>query len=161
MKLPDVTVIWCWIPRWVKISAVTAFIAFSAYLALFNYVELNHVGIARNIITGKVYLQQPGMYITAPWVMVSRIDTRPTRVCITTSGRGYNCKLVQFNPAHYQEFVAVEGFRYYWWANRISFNWGYDEEYRGMKDLLRGHAYGTKKYPFIIILEEYPDPSEG
>jgi hypothetical protein len=79
------------------------------------------------------------------------------RVCITSASRGFNCKLVQFVPSDYREFVAVQGFSYYWWANRISFNSGYSEEYRGMRDLMRGYTYSVKQYPFIKILEDYPE----
>ncbi len=128
---------------------------FLFYLFCYNHNEAYEVGLARNEITGKVTLQPGGMYITPPWVRVARIDTRPMRVCITSAGLGFNCKLIQFEPSAYQEFVSVEGFRYYWWANRISFNLGYPEEYRGMKDLLRGYAYSVKQYPFVKILRDY------
>jgi len=64
-------------------------------------------------------------------------------------------KLVQFEPKYFKEFVAVQGFHYYWLSNRISFNLGYSDEYRGMKDLLRGYAYGVKKYQFVSVLRDY------
>lgn len=127
----------------------------SIYFPFVNYLEPYEEGIAWNFVTGELRLQHKGWNFTHPWVLVARVDARPTRVCVTTAGRGFNCKLVQFEPSAYKEFVATEGFRYYWWANRISFNWGYDEEYRGMKDILRGHAYGVKRYSFIITLRDY------
>jgi hypothetical protein len=132
--------------------------AFLPYLGFFNHVDPYEVGISWNRVTGELWLQGSGIHFTPPWVAVSRVDTRPMRVCVTTSGRGYNCKLIQFVPEAYKEFVAVEGHRYYWWANRFSFNSGYDDEYRGIKDLLRGHAYGTTRYSFMKILEEYREP---
>ena len=49
--------------------------------------------------------------------------------------------LVSFDPNGWREFVNNEGFYYYWWSNRISFNMGYDDEYRGMKDLIRGYSF--------------------
>ena len=126
------------------------------YLAFVNYTEAYEVGMARNFVTGELVLQDHGgFHITAPWVQVSRIDTRPVRVCITSDTRAFNCKLVQFEPSAYKEFVAVQGFQYYWLANRISFNFGYAEEYRGMKDILRGYAFGVQKYPFVTILRDY------
>lgn len=131
---------------------VTCFIF---YLACLNYVEPTEVGISWNYMTGDLQLQRPGWHLTPPWVAVARIDTRPTRVCITSASRGFNCRLVQFEPSAYREFVAAQGFHYYWWANRISFNSGYNDEYRGMKDLLRGYAYSVKPYPFIKTLGEY------
>jgi hypothetical protein len=74
---------------------------------------------------------------------------------VPSAGRGWSAKLVQFEPKAYQEFVATEGFRYYWWANRFSVNFGYRDEYRGIKDIFRGYAYSDKKYPFLTVLEEY------
>ena len=127
-----------------------------AYLSLLNYTEPTQIGIARNPITGKMWAQKGGgWHATWPWVFVAKIDTRPVRVEVTSTGRGYNAKLVQFNAEHWQEFVAIEGFHYYWWANRFSLNLGYWEEHRGMKDILRGYAYSNKPYPFVSILKEY------
>lgn len=125
------------------------------YLAFFHYSEPTQVGIARNWITGELRLDTPGWNTTPPWVSVAKIDKRPIRVCVTTAGRGFNCKLVQFEPSAYKELVTVEGFYYYWWYNRFSFNWGYDEEYRGVKDILRGYAYSVKQYPFVLTLRDY------
>jgi len=127
-----------------------------SYLVFVNHLEAYQIGIARNFVTGEVKLQDRGGYhFTAPWVQVARIDTRPFRVCITSATGAFNCKLVQFEPSAYKEFVAVQGFQYYWWANRISFNFGYTEEYRGVKDILRGYTYGVKKYQFVTVLRDY------
>ncbi len=126
-------------------------IAWLAWLSIFNYTSYNEIGIAWNRFTGTLWCQNQGFHITWPWVSVARIDTRPIRVCVTSSGKGFSCKLVRFVPSAYREFVSIEGHYYYWWANRISFNFGYREEYRGMKDILRGYAYGSKMYGFIII----------
>ncbi len=93
--------------------------------------------------------------LTPPWVFVPKIDLRPQRVAITTAGHGFSAMLVQFNPEEWRSFVETEGFRYWWWANRASFNLGYDEEYRGTRDILRGYAYSVKRFPFITILEKY------
>ncbi len=129
------------------------------YLALVNYLDQYEVGIARNVYSGELTLQdRPGFQVTAPWVRVSAIDTRPMRVCITSSTRAYNCKLVQFVPSEFKTFVITQGFEYYWFVNRFSFNSGYTEEYRGMKDLMRGYAFSAKPYPFVKILEEYASP---
>ncbi len=129
----------------------------SIYFPFVNYLEPFEEGIAWNFVKGELYLQKKGWNFTPPWVLVARVDARPMRVCVTTAGRGFNCKLVRFEALAYREFVAVEGFHYYWWANRISFNFGYNEEYRGMKDLLRGHAYGVKKYPFVTVIRDYEE----
>lgn len=132
-------------------------IIFACYLAFFHYTEPTQVGIMRNLVTGELKLDTPGWNVTSPWVSVAKLDTRPTRVCVTTAGRGFNCKLIRFEPGAFKEFVATEGFYYYWWANRLSFNFGYDDEYRGARDLLRGYAYSVKRYPFVTVLRDYQE----
>lgn len=132
------------------------------YLPFVHHTDPHQVAIARNLFTGRLELDSvAGFNLTAPWVKVVRIDTRPARVCITSATRGFNCKLVQFVPSAYRQFVAVQGFRYYWLANRISFNSGYDEEYRGMRDILRGYAFSAQQYPFVRVLEEYSTPDNA
>lgn len=125
-------------------------LALAIYLTCMHFVDSTHVGIQRNLITGQNSLSQPGLHFTAPWVLVAQLPHTPVRVCITSASRSGNCKLVEFNPEHYKEFIATEGFRYYWWDNRISFNSGY-ETYRGYRDLYRGYAFGMQAYPFITI----------
>ncbi|MBP9687019.1 MAG: hypothetical protein KBD66_04445 [Candidatus Doudnabacteria bacterium] len=142
--------------KWMRIGGVTAGAIFCLYLFCFHYTEAYHLALARNYLTGETKADtRAGIHITAPWVKVVRIDTRPVRVCVTSAGRGFNCKLVEFDPTKWEEFLAVEGFRYYWWANRVSLNMGYDDEYRGMKDLLRGHAFGAQRYSFIKIVQDF------
>ncbi len=130
----------------------------SIYFPFINYLEPFEEGIAWNFVKGELRLQNKGWNFTSPFVLVARVDSRPVRICVTTAGRGFNCKLVQFEPSAYKEFTATEGFYYYWWANRISFNFGYDEEYRGMRDLLRGYAYGVKQYSFVTTLRDFKEP---
>ena len=125
------------------------------YIGFLNYLEPTQVGIARNLSGGLTLQAEAGWYFSPPWVQVARVGTHPMRVCVTSSGRGFNCKLAKFEPKFFKQFVETEGFRYYWWSNRISFNLGYDEEYRGMKDLIRGYAYSATKYPFIVFIDEY------
>lgn len=130
---------------------------FLIYLLMFHYTEPSQIGIMRDTISGEIARDTPGWNISKPWVRVAKIDIRPMRVCVTTSGRGFNCKLIQFEPSQYRTFVSIEGFHYYWWANRISFNMGYNDEYRGMKDLLRGYAYSAKHYPFVTVLKDFQE----
>ena len=140
----------------VYVSVVLSLVLF--YFTCINYIEPSEVGIARNHITGRMWLQDKGgIYLTWPWVWVARIDTRPMRVAVTTAGKARSAKLVQFEQKHWESFVQTEGWRYYWWANRFSINFGYDEEYRGLRDIMRGYAYSTKQYPFIKILQEYEE----
>jgi hypothetical protein len=135
--------------------AVGTVLALSLFSTL-NYVESQHIGLAWNPLSGEKGLLQAGWHATAPWVFVSEVDARPMRVCITTSAHaGVNCRLVQFIPERYDEFLKTEGFRWYWWSNRISFNGGYREEYRGFRDVMRGYAFSAQPYPFIRVLDEY------
>lgn len=144
--------------RSVKRIFLTFIVGFFVYLGFLNYTEPTQIGIARNLISGKMWAQiGGGWHITPPWVLVSRIDTRPIRVSVDSAGRGYNAKLVQFVPEEWESFVNTEGFRYWWWANRLSFNWGYTDEHRGIKDIFRGYTYGAKQYPFLKILTEYQE----
>ncbi|MBI2627822.1 MAG: hypothetical protein HYW71_00080 [Candidatus Niyogibacteria bacterium] len=138
------------------ITCLAALVLF--WLICVHYAEVNQLGIRWNFVTGEISADiHKGINVTPPWVLVSLINTHPMRVCVTTSGRGFNCRLIQFQSKYYREFVETEGFRYWWWANRISFNFGYSEEYRGMKDLLRGYSYGVKQYSFVKTLKEYQE----
>ncbi|MCK9155365.1 MAG: hypothetical protein M0P12_04530 [Paludibacteraceae bacterium] len=126
------------------------------YMQCFNYLRSYEVGLAKNLVTKNVWLQDgKGFHFTNPFVFVARLDTRPTRVGVHSSSKTANQKLVQFQPEHWESFVKIEGWRYYWWDNRLSFNIGYPDEYRGWRDVCRGYAYSTKKYPFFKIIEEY------
>lgn len=132
-------------------------VLFLFYLFCLHFTEPTEIGIMRNEFTGEVTRDKAGWNLTVPWVRVAKMDTRPMRVCITSTTRGYNCRLVEFVPEAYQEFVRTEGFRYYWFANRFSFNWGYSEEYRGVKDILRGYGYSAKPYSFVRVIREYEE----
>jgi hypothetical protein len=126
---------------------------FLFWLLFFNYNSQHQISINRNLFTGDITMNRGGMYITAPWVQVSRIETRPFRICLDCGCKNINCKLVSFNPNGWEDFVKREGFKYYWWNNRISFNLSYKEEYRGIKSILKGYSDG-KEYPFIILNDE-------
>lgn len=141
--------------RWIIPSGIVLSVVGLFYLACIHYSGITQVGISRNWISGELKLDTPGWNITAPWVSVAKVDTRPMRVCVTSAGRGFNCKLVEFVPGEFKKFVETEGFHYYWWYNRLSFNWGYDDEYRGVKDILRGYAYSVKQYPFVRVLRDF------
>lgn len=131
---------------------------FVFYLACIHYTEPIEVGIRWNPFSGRIGIDQKhGIQFTSPFVLVTKIKTTPTRVCVTSASRSVNCRLVEFNPFYYKELLNTEGFRYYWWDNRISFNMGYKEEYRGVKDLLRGYAFGAQKYPFLETITLYGD----
>lgn len=140
---------------WFLVTPVTVLIL--TYFAFFNHIEPNQVGLARNHISGQTWLQKAGWHITAPWTWVAVVNTNPIRVGVPTAGRGYSSKLVQFVPEYYDEFLEQEGWRWYWWDNRISFNFGNYEEYRGFRNTILGYAYSKTEYPFIRIIAEYEE----
>ncbi len=147
-----------WAKHWLVIAVRGFMIVILFYLFCIHYLEPHQAAIVWDRVTGKLWLDtKPAWHFTWPWVSAARIDMRPQRVCITSGTKAVNCKLVRFKASAFREFVATEGFRYYWLSNRLSFNWGYDEEYRGWRDILRGYAFSVKKYPFIVVVQEYKE----
>jgi len=143
--------IWSLILSYKKII-ISFFSIFFFWLFCFHYTDVNQIAICRNIFSGEVYIDSvAGPNITAPWVQVARIDTRPHRICVDCDCRNINCMLVTFNPKGWKDFVRREGFRYYWWSNRFSFNPGHKREYRGIEDILRGYTFDGGDYEFITI----------
>ena len=138
--------------KFAKIVAL-ALIPVLAFLSAFNYVEQGEAGLTWNAASGEIGLMKPGIHWTSPITLVTKIELRPQRMCLTSSAQAApNCRLVQFEERHYREFVATEGWRYYWFDNRLSFNSGHDETYRGFRDVLRGYAFSAQSYPFIKVL---------
>lgn len=126
----------------------------SIYFPFFHYTSIHETGIMKNMVSGKIQLDNPGFHFNVPWILVSKVDTRPQRVCITSVTRTMNCKLARFMPLQYQKLIEREGWKYYWWNNRISFNYGYSDEYRGFRDLIRGYSFSEERnMPFIEIME--------
>jgi hypothetical protein len=78
-----------------------------------NHVNINEVGVAYDSSTGQIAKQSPGWHITAPWVRTTTIDLLPKRVEIQTGSRFILPKLVQFQPEFTEEFIRVEGFKYF------------------------------------------------
>ncbi len=137
-----------------KKSVISFMSVFVFWLFFFHYTDVNEVAICRNIITGETYLDSiAGPNITAPWVQVAQIDTRPRRICVECDCKNISCMLVTFKKEEWKEFVRVEGFRYYWWANRFSFNMSHKKTYRGVDDILKGYAFDGSKHKFIEIKE--------
>jgi len=117
-----------------------------------SYTDSHHYAIERNIVSGQIVFRGPnGMRITPPWVQVVRIDIRPIRACVDCSCNNIDCRLISFNISGYLEFIEKEGFGYYWWRNRLSFNYGNKLEYRGLPNVLRGYAFDDKNYKFLNV----------
>ncbi len=138
----------------IKIVSIIASVVMLTYLLFVNRVESGEVGLAWNSITGEMTVQTPGVYFTSPVTTVAVLDTKSMRFCVpSTAHAAINCKLVEFDPTQYEAFVATEGWSYYWFRNRLSFNSGYSTE-RGFRDVMRGYAFSSQRYPFIRILNK-------
>lgn len=135
---------------------ICASVIFLYYLTCMYHLEPNEIGISWNPISGESKCDTvAGIHVAVPWEMVSVIDIRPMRICITSTANSYSCQLVTFDKRYWRDFVKAQGFNYWWWNNRLSINMGYKDEYRGFKDVLRGYAYGNRKYRFIRVMEDY------
>lgn len=142
--------------RRINWSATAAAMLMVTYLPFVHHTDVNQVALMHNVANGSITIDRTaGFTISAPWVLVSRIDIRPNRVCVEGAARVANCRLAKFVPEHLTEFVDREGFRYYWFANRVSFNFGHNQEYRGARNYLRGYAFSNKEVPFVQVIDEY------
>ena len=132
-------------------------ILFLSYCTFYYHSYSWEFVITRNIISGETKPEvRSGHHFTLPWVLASKIDTRPHKVCIASASRNMNCRLVQFDTSQWKNLLEYEGFYYYWWYNRISFSLSQDN-YRGVDNLLLGHAYGKTRGSFVKILEDFGD----
>jgi|GEM_PF-2935942 len=130
------------LPTFLKRLLIGAVSLFSIWVFCFHYTNVSQVAITRNVFTGVANIDSvSGFNFTTPWVQVARLDTRPHRVCIECDCRWMKCELVTFDPSGWSELVEREGFRYYWWSNRFSFNSGHKQTYRGLIDVLRGYSF--------------------
>lgn len=142
--------------RRIKWSAAAAAALMTIYVPFVHHTDVNQVAIMHNVAKGSITIDNTaGFTLSAPWVLVARIDIRPNRVCVEGVARVANCRLARFVPQQLTLFVDREGFRYYWFANRLSFNWGHAQEYRGARNYLRGYAFSQKAVPFVQVMDEY------
>ena len=85
--------------------------------------------------------KEPGWYITAPWILVANVSTRPQLLQLPSDAKVINQKLVCFNPEGAQEFVLRQGFTWMMDSTKLD-------------NILLGYAYSGKSWPFLTILEE-------
>lgn len=139
----------------IKRLGIAAAIVIATWSLFFHWTGTHQVAITRNVFTGELVLDNvPGIDVSWPWVQVSRIDIRPHRLCIDCDCRALNCRLVEFDESGWLDFVNREGFKYYWWSNRFSYNSGAKQEYRGMAFILRGYMSDGQPHPFLKITKE-------
>jgi hypothetical protein len=76
-----------------------------------TFVNNYEVGYRYDKVQGQLtHVGRTGYVVHLPIVTeVHTIDTRPMQVCINANARVLNCKLVQFDPAGLDQFVAWHG----------------------------------------------------
>lgn len=115
-----------------------------------HYTNNTKVALVKNIFTNEIVIDSiPGINFSAPWYKVVRIPIHPCKVCVESTAKTINCRLVKFNPTYWEELVHREGLGYYWFRNRFSFNLGHRNEYRGFLDILRGYAFSQDNVNFV------------
>ncbi len=107
-------------------------------------VESYELGYIYNWRTGRITrVPHPGYVHSSPiFNSVHTIDLRPMQVCINANNRTLNCKLVQFNPAGLEVFLAMHG--------REDYGQG------RLRDILLSYAYegSGRTYPFLTVVSQ-------
>jgi hypothetical protein len=122
-------------------------------LLTYSIVEWNsptNISIYKNIFSGEMGVYKSGLHISPPWVITRKINLEPRRFCIQCDCRNSTCNLIRFNPDGWKEFIDKEGFRFYWFSNRISFNQS-NITYRGLDNILYGYSFDSMEYGFIEV----------
>ena len=139
----------------IMIMAGTLAVITTIFIWPLRYVAPGFADITWQPLSGEIGLLHTGWNVVGPLTFTTEIDTRPQRLCLSSDTHAAaNCRLVQFDITRVNDFVATEGWRWYWWSNRLSFNAGYDETYRGFRDVLRGYAFSANQYPFVKVLKQ-------
>lgn len=99
-----------------------------------------------------------GYFVTWPFVVkVHTVDMRPMQVCINANARVLNCKLVQFNLAGIDTFLAWHGRDDYEGPGNASANGsGNSSGSTPFSEILKSYAYdgSGRSYPFMTVLRE-------
>lgn len=131
-----------------KIMAVLAIVGAIGLIVFWigwvDKVDNYELGYIYNLRTGRITrVAHPGYVVTAPiFNTVHTIDLRPMQVCINANNRTLNCKLVQFNPAGLDVFLAMHGRE------------NYNQE--RLRDILLSYAYegSGRTYPFLTVISQ-------
>jgi len=120
-----------------------------------NHVENYQMGYKFDRRNGEItVLPRVGYFITPPiLVKVHVIDLRPMQVCISSSQRVLNCKLVQFNPEGLLTFIAWHGRGDYEGPGTSGSPQG---SANAFADILEAYAYegAGRGYSFLTVLRE-------
>lgn len=116
---------------------------------LVNFVDSYEIGYKFDSRTGKIeILQETGYYVTPPFVVsIHTVDLRPMQVCINANARVLNCKLVKFDKAGLETFIAWHGRDDY-----VGGNSGINGSGTNLTEILKSYAFdgSGRAYPFLI-----------
>lgn len=80
-------------------------------LLFVDFIDQHELGYKFDTRTGQISVLKEKGYIVSPPVLVkiSTIDLRPFQVCINANSRVLNCKLIQFDPEGFDDFINWHG----------------------------------------------------
>ncbi|OGD31314.1 hypothetical protein A3C91_03005 [Candidatus Azambacteria bacterium RIFCSPHIGHO2_02_FULL_52_12] len=145
---------------YVVVTIVVSFLLLLVYRVVFLTFTDNYVTTYRYDLIGEnkgknTIVPRNGYVFAWPFIQkVHIVDKRPMQVCISAIQRVLNCKLVQFNPAGLDLFLA--------WHGRDDYeNNGTRENPSQFNQILMAYAYegSGKEYPFLTVIRELK-PSE-
>ncbi len=140
------------------ILALVGLLIFRVFFVTFidNY-EMGYIYDAGN--GGSItILDHTGYVVTTPFLRsVHTIDLRPMQVCMNANARVLNCKLVKFNPAGFDTFIA--------WHGRGDYDGGNCTQMTDshvtcgkLNEILKSYAFDDKQdYPFFTFEKAQSD----
>lgn len=126
-----------------------AITVWSIVFSTYTKVRIDQIGISFNPFSGSIDTLSSGRHFMSPFTLVSRIPTNPVKVCINGKNYSTNCKLLSFRKSEWRELIRLEGWRYYWWDNRLTIST--IGQNRGFSNLLFTHYY--LKSSFVNVEE--------
>lgn len=144
--------------RWMKmgigitvLTILSLLVLIAFRISFVNFVDNYELGYKFDTRTGQItILKESGYYVTPPLIVqIHTIDMRPMQVCINANKRVLNCKLVQFDPAGIETFLA--------WHGRGDYSsYTNDAGVSFFAEILKSYAYdgSGKNYPFLKVLRE-------
>lgn len=128
----------------VIVAVVTFFISICTLGSCLERIDSHELGYAFDLRSGKTWtLNRTGYFWRVPFVQeFNTIDLRPMQTCINANSRVLNCKLIKFNPAGLQEFIALHGRGTYTQSD--------------LEPILKSYAYedAGHNYSFLTVLRE-------
>lgn len=127
----------------------------------FTWVENYQMAYTFDGRTGEIHVLDRTGYIYALPIVVSvhTIDLRPMQVCMNANARVLNCKLVKFNPAGFDTFIAWHGRNDYDGGNCATST--SSSSCGNLNEILRSYAFDeSQTYPFFTI-EKAPGNTGG